>query len=245
MATLRAGTATTPAHSKNWTRCHGACTRLVDLGVTPGMRLVLLVKPGIEFVKLVFALLRSGRRRCWSIPAWGKASRELPCRGGAGGICRDQPRASGANGFATAVSAKRIECDGWPSVVLGRQRLIASFLQYGQHSAAACHKRAPTIRRRSSLLPAAPARRRACCTRIRCSTRRSRRFNANTTCSRAAWTSRAFALFGLFNSAMGVTTVFPEMDFSRPASADPRKLLAAANDWQVTQAFASPAVWDN
>jgi olefin beta-lactone synthetase len=44
---------------------------------------------------------------------------------------------------------------------------------------------------------------------------------------------------------MGVTTVFPEMDFSRPASADPRKLLSAANDWKVTQAFASPAVWDN
>jgi acyl-coenzyme A synthetase/AMP-(fatty) acid ligase len=52
-----------------------------------------------------------------------------------------------------------------------------------------------------------------------------------------------FALFGLFNSALGVTTVFPAMDFSRPASASPRKLLAAANDWQVTQAFASPAVW--
>jgi acyl-CoA synthetase (AMP-forming)/AMP-acid ligase II len=52
-----------------------------------------------------------------------------------------------------------------------------------------------------------------------------------------------FALFGLFNSALGVTTVFPEMDFSRPASANPRKLLDAANDWQVTQAFASPAVW--
>ena len=52
-----------------------------------------------------------------------------------------------------------------------------------------------------------------------------------------------FPLFALFNSAMGVTTVLPEMDFSRPASADPRKLLAAANDWQVTQAFASPAVW--
>jgi acyl-coenzyme A synthetase/AMP-(fatty) acid ligase len=50
-------------------------------------------------------------------------------------------------------------------------------------------------------------------------------------------------LFALFNAAMGVTTVFPEMNFSRPASADPRKLLAAANDWQVTQAFASPAVW--
>jgi acyl-CoA synthetase (AMP-forming)/AMP-acid ligase II len=53
-----------------------------------------------------------------------------------------------------------------------------------------------------------------------------------------------FALFGLFNSTMGVTTIFPGMDFSRPAAADPAKLLAAANDWKVTQAFASPAVWD-
>jgi olefin beta-lactone synthetase len=42
---------------------------------------------------------------------------------------------------------------------------------------------------------------------------------------------------------MGVTTVLPDMDFSRPAAADPRKLLTAANDWQVAQAFASPAVW--
>jgi acyl-CoA synthetase (AMP-forming)/AMP-acid ligase II len=52
-----------------------------------------------------------------------------------------------------------------------------------------------------------------------------------------------FPLFALFNSAMGVTTVFPDMDFSRPATADPKKLIAAANDWRVTQAFASPAVW--
>jgi olefin beta-lactone synthetase len=40
-----------------------------------------------------------------------------------------------------------------------------------------------------------------------------------------------------------VTTVLPEMDFSRPAAADPEKLLAAANDWKASQAFASPAVW--
>jgi acyl-CoA synthetase (AMP-forming)/AMP-acid ligase II len=33
------------------------------------------------------------------------------------------------------------------------------------------------------------------------------------------------------------------MDFSHPATANPKKLLAAANDWQATQAFASPAVW--
>src|SRR5690606_1581962 len=33
---------------------------LIELGVRPGMRLALLVKPGIDFVALVFALLRSG-----------------------------------------------------------------------------------------------------------------------------------------------------------------------------------------
>jgi acyl-CoA synthetase (AMP-forming)/AMP-acid ligase II len=52
-----------------------------------------------------------------------------------------------------------------------------------------------------------------------------------------------FPLFALFNAAMGVTTVLPKMDFSRPASADPKRLLAASNDWKVSQAFASPAVW--
>src|SRR4029078_4851219 len=52
-----------------------------------------------------------------------------------------------------------------------------------------------------------------------------------------------FRLFALFNAAMGLTAVLPDMDFSRPAAADPEKLLAAANDWQVSQAFASPAVW--
>ncbi|MCA9240082.1 MAG: AMP-binding protein, partial [Planctomycetales bacterium] len=53
-----------------------------------------------------------------------------------------------------------------------------------------------------------------------------------------------FPLFGLFNVACGVTTVLPEMDFSKPASCDPQKLFKAASDWKVTQAFASPAVWD-
>jgi len=53
-----------------------------------------------------------------------------------------------------------------------------------------------------------------------------------------------FPLFGLFNSAMGVTTVFPEMDFTRPADVDPEFLLEHANDWQPTQSFGSPALWN-
>jgi acyl-CoA synthetase (AMP-forming)/AMP-acid ligase II len=53
-----------------------------------------------------------------------------------------------------------------------------------------------------------------------------------------------FPLFGLFNCAMGVTAVIPDMDPSRPAQVDPKNILEAVRDWQATQAFGSPAVWD-
>jgi acyl-CoA synthetase (AMP-forming)/AMP-acid ligase II len=53
-----------------------------------------------------------------------------------------------------------------------------------------------------------------------------------------------FPLFALFNSAMGVTTVIPDMDFTRPAEADPANIVQAATDWKVTQAFGSPALWN-
>ncbi len=53
-----------------------------------------------------------------------------------------------------------------------------------------------------------------------------------------------FPLFGLFNCAIGATAVIPDMDPSRPARVDPTKIIEAARDWSVTQAFGSPAIWD-
>lgn len=51
-------------------------------------------------------------------------------------------------------------------------------------------------------------------------------------------------LFALFNAAMGVTTVVPEMDPSRPAQVDPEKIVLAIRDQRVTQGFGSPAIWN-
>ncbi len=53
-----------------------------------------------------------------------------------------------------------------------------------------------------------------------------------------------FPLFALFNSAMGVTTIIPDMDPTRPAQVDPRKILEAVENHGVTQAFGSPAIWN-
>ena len=51
-----------------------------------------------------------------------------------------------------------------------------------------------------------------------------------------------FPPFALFDPALGLTSIIPDMDPTRPASADPRKLHAAIKRFGVTQLFGSPAL---
>ena len=51
-------------------------------------------------------------------------------------------------------------------------------------------------------------------------------------------------VFALFNPALGVTTVTPWMDPSRPASADPAPLIESIREERVTNSFGSPTLWD-
>jgi acyl-CoA synthetase (AMP-forming)/AMP-acid ligase II len=51
-----------------------------------------------------------------------------------------------------------------------------------------------------------------------------------------------FPLFALFDPALGMTTIVPDMDFTRPAKVDPMKIKHAIDDWGVTNVFASPAL---
>lgn len=53
-----------------------------------------------------------------------------------------------------------------------------------------------------------------------------------------------FPPFALFDPALGMTAVVPDMDASRPARADPAKLIEAIRDHGVVQMFASPALLD-
>ena len=53
-----------------------------------------------------------------------------------------------------------------------------------------------------------------------------------------------FPLFGLFDAVMGVTTIIPDMDPTRPASVNPQRLVEAATQWEIDQAFGSPALWN-
>ena len=51
-----------------------------------------------------------------------------------------------------------------------------------------------------------------------------------------------FPPFALFDPALGLTSVIPDMDPTQPARADPRKLHAAIARFGITQLFGSPAL---
>ncbi len=51
-----------------------------------------------------------------------------------------------------------------------------------------------------------------------------------------------FPLFGLFGPALGMTSIIPQMDPTRPAHVDPEKILDAIHFFGVTNLFGSPAL---
>jgi acyl-CoA synthetase (AMP-forming)/AMP-acid ligase II len=51
-----------------------------------------------------------------------------------------------------------------------------------------------------------------------------------------------FPLYALFDPALGMTAVIPDMDPTRPAHVDPRKIIEAISDHGVTNLPASPAL---
>ena len=51
-----------------------------------------------------------------------------------------------------------------------------------------------------------------------------------------------FPLFALFYPALGITSVIPEMDPTRPAQVNPERIIEAVDNQGVTNMFASPAL---
>ncbi len=50
-------------------------------------------------------------------------------------------------------------------------------------------------------------------------------------------------IFALFNPALGMTTVVPEIDPSKPAAVDAAKIVQAIQQEKITNSFGSPTLW--
>ena len=53
-----------------------------------------------------------------------------------------------------------------------------------------------------------------------------------------------FPLFALFDPALGMTTIIPQMDFTKPGSVDGAAIVAPIHRYKVTNMFGSPALLD-
>jgi olefin beta-lactone synthetase len=53
----------------------------------------------------------------------------------------------------------------------------------------------------------------------------------------------AFPLFAMFAMVMGMPSVIPKMDFTRPAEVDPEIIIKTINQYKVSFSFGSPALW--
>jgi olefin beta-lactone synthetase len=228
-------------------------------GVPPGTRLALLVRPGIEFVTLVFALMRAGMVIVLVDPGLGRRNL-VRC------LADAAPEGFVAVGIAQAGRLclwRKFPRARW-NVTVGRPwfwgGMTLKQLRHMGHAAANVGWARPTTTEERELVgdvhptkpdhPAAIIFTSGSTGPPKGVLYTHRMFDMQVAEIQSMYDIRpsgidlgCFPLFALFNSAMGVTTVLPEMKFSRPASANPAKLVAAANDWKVTQAFASPAVW--
>jgi olefin beta-lactone synthetase len=222
---------------------------LVDWGVQPGTRLALLVRPGIEFVTLVFGLLRAGVVLVLVDPGLGRRNL-VEC------LAAVEPEGFVAVPMAQAARLylrRRFDRAKW-NVTVGRRWFWGGLTLDRLRTAGAS---ASMPKPRGSWLPVTRADDPAAIIFTSGSTgppkgvlytqqmfdTQAAEIQSTYGIAPGSIDLSCFPLFALFNSAMGVTTVLPEMDFSRPGDADPEKLFAAANDWHVTQSFASPAVW--
>ncbi len=214
------------------------------MGVAPGTRLVLLVRPSIDFISLVFALFKAGAVTVLIDPGMGRKNL-LRC------LAESQPE-----GFVAIPLVHAIR-----SVLRRRFPLARHFVTVGRRwfwgGTTLADLRARTLD--PAFQPAATAADDPAAIIFTTGSTGPPKgtlylhgnFDRQVVELRDFYGIQpgeldlpGFPLFGLFNCAMGVTTVIPDMDPTRPARVNPELIIEAVRDWNITQAFGSPALWN-
>jgi acyl-CoA synthetase (AMP-forming)/AMP-acid ligase II len=213
------------------------------VGVRAGTRLALMVRPGIDFVSLTFALLKAGAVAILIDPGLGRANLVR---------CLEDVA---PDGF---VAGPRVQLARWLyrtrfpqarlNVTVGRGRFLGCVTIRHLRGARASDYRPVPIQAHD---PAAIIFTTGSTGPPKGVLYTHANFAGQIESIRAQYGIEpggcdlaCFSLFGLFHGAMGTTTVIPDMDAARPARVNPHNIVCAIHDQRVTQSFASPAVWD-
>lgn len=210
---------------------------LTSMGVVRGARVLLMVRPGLDLIRIVFALFKVGAVPIVIDPGMG-FKKFLRC------VRHSQPDA--LVGISTAVWIGRLFRPSFRGVSVkiavgpGLAKKTALYADRGSFQVVDSEKDelAAILFTSGSTGPAKGVR------------YAHGMFLAQIETIRRQYGIEAgevdlpmLPIFALFNPALGMSTVVPEMDPSRPARVDPAKIVKAIQQNEVTNSFGSPALW--
>lgn len=217
---------------------------LRGIGVAPGMRVILMVRPGVDFFALTFALFKVGAVPVLIDPGIGRTAVVR---------CLSSIDAGAFIGIPLAHVLRLLYRKNFPTlrilVTVGRK------LGWGGHTLASVE-----AARAEPFEPVATyARDPAAILFTSGSTgppkgvlythgifdAQVRYLNEHYGYTPDEVDLATFPLFALFDAALGMTAVIPDMNPTKPGSADPRKLVDALERFGCTHMFGSPALLRN
>lgn len=211
---------------------------LVDAGIERGMRTLLMVKPGMDLILMVFAMFKVGAVPVVIDPGMGlKSFRDC--------VLRTAPEAM--VGIPLAQIVRRVFKKDFfsirHSITVGtsiyRSR-IRKFMSRGVFPMAQTRENELAAILFTSGSTGAP---KGVCYE-------HGMFQAQVDLIRKAYRITPgevdlplLPVFALFNPALGTTTIVPQMNPSKPASVDPLDIITAIDQNKVTYSFGSPVLW--
>ncbi|MBM4377046.1 MAG: AMP-binding protein, partial [Deltaproteobacteria bacterium] len=216
------------------------------VGVGKGVRVALMVPPGFEFFALVFALFKAGAVPVMLDPGIGRHHLKA---------CLAEAEPAAFIGVPKAHLARVVL--GWAKASVRTLVTVGRRYLWGGHTLESLREAAERAGSGPFLAATAPDDVAAILFTSGSTgtpkgvVYRHRHFVEQVALIRATYGIEpgeidlpTFPLFGLFDPALGMTTVVPDMDFTRPARLDPAHFLEVAQRFGATSCFGSPAVLD-